>query len=70
MTALPIHRPSTVIQELNTMLLYEVLARVRMREDQRHATQQRLAGRLITVRRWQRLARYADLRARRASARL
>ncbi|MGQ0776844.1 MAG: hypothetical protein ACT4NY_20910 [Pseudonocardiales bacterium] len=70
MTAAPDHRPITVTQELNTMLLHEILARTRMLEDQLHATQQRLAWRLATVRRWQRLARYADRRARRAAARL
>ncbi|MGH4015999.1 MAG: hypothetical protein ACRDSL_19170 [Pseudonocardiaceae bacterium] len=52
------------------MLLHEILARTRMREDQRRATQARLASRLSTVRRWQRLARYAERRAHRAAARL
>ena len=70
MTAAPDRRPITVTQELNTMLLHEILARTRMREDQHRATQQRLASRLATVRRWQRLARYADRRARRAAGRL
>lgn len=52
------------------MLQHEVLARDRMREDQHHACQERLARRLTTARRWQRLARYADQRARRAAERL
>ncbi|MGH3916928.1 MAG: hypothetical protein ACRDTC_26485 [Pseudonocardiaceae bacterium] len=70
MTTVSDRRPIIRTQELNTMLLYEVLARDRMREDQRQAAHQRLVGRLATVRRWQRLARYADRRARRAAARL
>ena len=70
MTAAPEHPPIIKPQELNTMLLYETLARIRMREDQRRAAHQRLVGRLATVRRWQRLARYAERRARRAAARL
>ena len=52
------------------MLLHEVLARDRMRDDQRRARQALLARRLATTRRWQRLARYADRRARRAAERL
>ncbi|HZS19807.1 MAG TPA: hypothetical protein VFA63_02335 [Pseudonocardiaceae bacterium] len=52
------------------MLLYEVLARDRMRHDQRQARQERAARRLSTARRWQRLARYAERRARRAAERL
>jgi hypothetical protein len=41
-----------------------------MREDQQRASQERLASLLVTARRWQRLARYAELRASRAKARL
>jgi hypothetical protein len=59
-----------VTQELNGMLLHEVLARERMRDDQHRARQERLARRLATARRWQRLARYADRRAHRAAERL
>lgn len=62
--------PITLSQELNAMLLHEVLARTRMREDQRRATEARLAGRLAAVRRWQRIARYAERRASRAAARM
>lgn len=61
---------STPSQEFNAMLLYEILARTRMREDQHHASQARLAGRLAAVRRWQRIARYAERQARRAAARI
>ncbi|MGH3906341.1 MAG: hypothetical protein ACRDTE_19500 [Pseudonocardiaceae bacterium] len=63
-------RPITLRQERSVMLLYEILARTRMREDQHHASQARLAGRLRTARRWQRLARYADRQAHRATSRL
>ncbi|MGH4024526.1 MAG: hypothetical protein ACRDRV_08075 [Pseudonocardiaceae bacterium] len=59
----------TPSQELNVMLLHEILARTRMREDQRRASAARLAGRLAAIRRWQRLARYADRRARHAESR-
>ncbi|MDQ2879932.1 MAG: hypothetical protein M3Y48_01400 [Actinomycetota bacterium] len=52
------------------MLLYEVLARDRMRDDQHRARREQLARRLVTARRWQRLARYAERRARRAAERL
>lgn len=62
-------RPCTPSQELNVMLLHEILARTRMREDQRRASAARLAGRLTAVRRWRRLARYADRRAEQAESR-
>lgn len=52
------------------MLMYEALIRARMREDQRRAHQQQLARRLATARRWQRLARFAERRARHAAERL
>ena len=52
------------------MLLYEVLIRARMRDDQRRASQERLARRLTAARRWHRLARYADRQARRAASRV
>jgi hypothetical protein len=57
-------------KERTAMLLHEVLARDRMRDDQRRARQAWLARRLATARRWQRLARYADQRARRAAEHL
>ncbi len=52
------------------MLLHEALARNRMQEDQHRARKLRLARRLAAARRWQRLARYAERRARRAADRL
>jgi hypothetical protein len=52
------------------MLLQEVIARDRMRDDRRRTQQAQLVRRLAAVRRWQRLARYADRRARRAAERL
>ncbi|HZA18502.1 MAG TPA: hypothetical protein VE645_16700 [Pseudonocardiaceae bacterium] len=52
------------------MLLHEMLARDRMREDQRRASQARLARRLAAVHRWNRLACYADRRSRRVAERL
>ena len=57
-------------QKRTTMLLYEVLARDRMRHDQRQARREQVARRLVLARRWQRLARYAERRAHRAAERL
>ena len=48
------------------MLLHEELARSRMRETEESARRWRLAHRLVTIRRWERLARYAAARAERA----
>jgi hypothetical protein len=45
------------------MLLQEDLARARMRESQRVAAQRRLARRLVSIRRWNRIARWAAERA-------
>lgn len=59
--------PSFTHQE-TAMLLYETLARERMREDQQHARDARLARRLASVRRWRLLAGYAGRRASRAAA--
>jgi hypothetical protein len=58
------------LKEHTTMLLQEVIARDRMREDRRRAQQAQLVRRLAAVRRWERLASYADWRARRAAERL
>lgn len=68
-------RPIASTQELNLMLLYEILvheilSRTRMREEQQRASQARLAARLVSARRWQRLARFAERRARRATGNL
>jgi hypothetical protein len=55
---------------VRAMLLYEELARARMREAEEQARHRRLVCRLVAGRRWARLARYASVRAERASARL
>jgi hypothetical protein len=52
------------------VLLYEELARARMREAEEQARHRRLVRRLVAGRRWAWLARYAGVRAERASARL
>jgi hypothetical protein len=52
------------------MLLHEDLARARMRESQRVAADQRLARRLVSVRRWRRLARWANRHASQAAREL
>jgi hypothetical protein len=49
-----------------TMLIYENLARERMREAEQDAAEQRLVRRLNSVRRWERLATWAARRAKRA----
>lgn len=49
-----------------SMLLYERLARERMREAEQEARQQRLVRRLNSARRWQRLSAWAERRANRA----
>ena len=49
-----------------TMLLYENLARERMREAEQDAAEQRLGRRLNSARRWERLSAWAARRARRA----
>jgi hypothetical protein len=50
----------------DTMLLYENLARERMREAEQDAAEQRLGRRLNSARRWERLSVWAARRARRA----
>lgn len=49
-----------------TMLLYENLARERMREAEQDAAEQRLVRRLNSARRWERLSAWAARRAKRA----
>ena len=49
-----------------TMLLYENLARERMREAEQDAAEQRLVRRLNSAKRWQRLSAWAARRAKRA----
>lgn len=50
------------------MLLHEELARARMRESQRAAAEMRMARRLSSARRWERLARWTSRRAARAAS--
>ena len=52
------------------LLMHEDLARSRMRESQRAAAQARLARRLTSARRWNRLARWANRRASAANREL
>ncbi|MCT2588190.1 hypothetical protein [Actinophytocola gossypii] len=49
-----------------TMLIYENLARERMREAEQAAREYRLVRRLSSVRRWERLSAWAARRAERA----
>lgn len=48
------------------MLLYENLARERMREAEQDAAEQRLVRRLNSAKRWERLSAWAARRAKRA----
>jgi hypothetical protein len=50
-----------------TMLIYENLARDRMREAEQAAHHQRLVRRLNSVKRWRRLSAWAARRAERAT---
>jgi hypothetical protein len=50
-----------------SMLIYESLARERMREAEQVAQHQRLVRRLNSARRWDRLSRWAARRAERAN---
>ena len=50
-----------------TMLIYENLARERMREAEQVARNQRLVRRLNSARRWQRVSKWAARRAQRAN---
>jgi hypothetical protein len=52
------------------MLMQEDLARARMRESQRAAAQWRMARRLTSARRWNRLARWAARHAAEANSSL
>ncbi len=49
------------------MLLQEELARTRMRESQRVAAEMRMARRLSSARRWERLAQWTSRRAAHAA---
>lgn len=54
----------------SVVILHEMLARARMRDDQHRANEERLARRLVATRRRQRLAGRAKRRARRTSEHL
>jgi len=60
------HVDLIVPEGTKTMLLYENLARERMREAERDAAEQRLGRRLSSARRWERLSAWAARRAKRA----
>ena len=60
------HLDLIVPEGTKTMLLYENLARERMREAEQDAAEQRLGRRLNSARRWERLSVWAARRANRA----
>lgn len=60
------HVDLIVPEGTKTMLLYENLARERMREAEQDAAEQRLGRRLNSARRWERLSAWAARRASRA----
>lgn len=57
-------------KEAGAMLLYEDLARARMREAEQEAARRRLANQLASARRWRRLAAWARRHAVQAEARI
>jgi len=59
-------RPRMTEPGVHEMLLYEALARARMREAEEAARHHRVVRRLVAGRRWAWLARYAGERAARA----
>jgi hypothetical protein len=71
MTRQRVHQPTNhqdlVIPEgTKQMLIYENLARERMREAEQDAAEQRLVRRLNAAKRWERLSSWAARRAKRA----
>jgi hypothetical protein len=60
------HLDLVVPEGTKTMLLYENLARERMREAEQEAAEQRLGRRLNAGKRWERLSAWAARRAKRA----
>jgi hypothetical protein len=60
------HLDLVVPEGSKTMLLYENLARERMREAEQDAAEQRLVRRLNAAKRWERLSAWAARRAKRA----
>lgn len=61
--------PYRSTRESAAMLLYEDLARARMREAERDAEQRRQANQLLAAKRWRRLAVWTARRAASAEAR-
>jgi hypothetical protein len=55
-------------KEFKAMLIYEDLARERMREAERVAQEQRLVRRLNVIKRWERISAWASRRAQRAAS--
>lgn len=64
------HLDLVVPEGTKTMLLYDNLARERMREAEQHAAEQRLVRRLNAAKRWERLSAWTARRAKRAQDRL
>jgi hypothetical protein len=60
------HLDLVIPEGTKTMLLYENLARERMRQAERDAAEQRLVRRLNAAKRWERLSAWAARRAKRA----
>lgn len=60
------HLDLVVPEGTKTMLIYENLARERMREAEQDAAEQRLVRRLNSAKRWHRLSAWAARRAKRA----
>jgi hypothetical protein len=60
------HLDLIVPEGTKTMLLYENLARERMREAEQDAAEQRLVRRLNSAKRWNKLSAWAARRAKRA----
>jgi hypothetical protein len=52
---------------IDAMLLYEDLARARMREAEQAASKQRVVRRLSSANRWRQVSRWASSRANRAA---
>jgi hypothetical protein len=61
---------TTISKGTNTMLLYEDLARSRMREAEQAASKLRLVRRLTAAKRWNRVSNWAAKRASRIASSL
>lgn len=66
----PLTDYTTTSKGINTMLLYEDLARARMREAEQAATKLRLVRRLTAAKRWNRVSNWAAKRASRFASSL